>query len=212
MPIGRMSSPLVTGEEMSSWLDPIEADAERVRLSAGIRPEVAVPDLEAAFGALGLTVATRPLGRGRPEAVYTGHGVALLNPSGLPARTRFVAAHLLAHHLYGDEPHVEREVERDLERPGCDDRQRRASGFAARFLVGREALWARAPARITAEAVLRLAAEFQVGYEVMLRRLRDTGLIEPEGWSEMDDVRVRWPTSSGHNGVGRHARPPHPGR
>ncbi len=195
-------------------LEGVEADAERVRQQVGIPPETAVPDLDRALDALGLLVARRPLGRERLEAISIGRGLALLNPSGLPTHTRFVAAHLLAHHLYGDEPHVERGVERDLERPGCDDRQWRASAFAACFLVGRQALLARTPARITTEAVLRLAPEFQVGYEVMLWRLRETGLAGPEGRPGAAGTGAGWPLppSPGGNGVVGHVRQPHPGR
>jgi Zn-dependent peptidase ImmA (M78 family) len=182
-------------------LDPIEAEAERARLRAGIRPEAIAPDVEASLRALGLLVASRPLGRGRPEAIYTGQGLAVVNSTGLPAHTRFVAAHLLAHHLYHDRPHVERKVER----PRHDASQRRASAFAACFLVGRQALLARAPGRITTEIVLRLAREFQVSYEVMGWRLCEVGLIQA---GEHHDL-VPWrPAPNGHprNGVSHSLR------
>jgi Zn-dependent peptidase ImmA (M78 family) len=195
---------------VSTWLDPIEADAERARLRAGIRPDAAVPDLEAACQALGLVVVTRSLGPGRPEGIYLGHGLALLDPGGLPARTRFATAHLLAHHLYGDRPHLERE----LEWPWPDAHQRRASAFAACLLVGREALRARVPARVTTEAVLRLATEFQVSPRVVLRRLREAGLVEPEACPEPEDPGPPWPVAPrpGHDRVGRPTRPFDPGR
>jgi Zn-dependent peptidase ImmA (M78 family) len=161
-------------------LDPIQAEANRVRAAAGIQPDQVVPDIVAVLRGLGLVVAIRKLARDRLDGIYAspeGGGVIVLNVAKLPHRLRCTAAHLLAHHVYGDEPHVDY----DIDLPADDFVQRRASAFASRFLVSREAVWARregADAVTVAEA-LDLARDFDVTYGVILGRLPEVGMTVP---------------------------------
>src|SRR5262245_23638704 len=157
-------------------LDLIEAAASRSRAAARILPEAPVADVVAVLRQLGLVVAVRELGEDGLDGIYASAkrgGVVVLNSSKFPYRVRRVACHLLAHHVYGDEPHVDH----DIDAPSPDLVQRRANAFAARFLVSQEALRARTSGseHMTTARTLQLAAELGVGYRVLAERLHDLG-------------------------------------
>jgi Zn-dependent peptidase ImmA (M78 family) len=91
-------------------------------------------DIVSVLRQLGLVVAVRELGAGGVDGIYVsgkGGGVVVLNGSKSPHRLRRTAAHLLAHQVYGDEPHVDR----DIDEPPDDPVQCRANTFATRFLA-----------------------------------------------------------------------------
>src|SRR5258708_5823946 len=123
-------------------LDPIQAEANGIRAAAGIRPEDVAPDIVSVLRGLGLAVAVRHMDADGHDGVYAssgGRSVAVLNGAKFPYRVRCVAAHMLAHHVYGDRPHVDHDIE---DAPG-DLADLRANAFAGRFLVSREAIWTR---------------------------------------------------------------------
>jgi Zn-dependent peptidase ImmA (M78 family) len=158
-------------------LDPIQAEANRIREAAGIRPVDAVPEIGAVLRAVGLVVAVRDLAPDGLDGIYAAAGVVVLNAAKFPYRQRFVAAHLLAHHTYGDEPHVDHDVEAETDDPAhC-----RANAFAARFLVSGEAIRARCqPVGLaSAREGLDLARELGVGSHVLLGRLCEAGVQVP---------------------------------
>ena len=156
--------------------DPIQADANRIRTAASIESTAVVPDILAVLRAVDVAVAVRVLGPDGPDGIYVRRGVVVLNASRFQPRLRFVAAHELAHDVYGDPPHVDRDVE------ACEDdaREVRASAFAARFLVTREAIWSRRRqfGQLEIRDILALAREFSVSYRLMVERLEDAGVID----------------------------------
>jgi Zn-dependent peptidase ImmA (M78 family) len=161
-------------------LDPIQAEANRVRAAAGIEPDQVVPDIVTVLGGLGLMVAIRELARDGLDGIYAspeGGGVIVLNGAKFPHRLRCTGAHLLAHHVYGDEPHVDY----DIEMSAGNFVQRRANAFASRFLVSREAIWTRrgCAGGVTVAEAQDLARDFEVTYRVILRRLREVGMTVP---------------------------------
>jgi Zn-dependent peptidase ImmA (M78 family) len=84
---------------------------------------------------LGVHVAERDLGAGGPDGIYVSAdrgGVVVLNTAKPLCRLRRIAAHLLAHHVLGDEPHLDR----DIDAAPDDPVQARANAFADRFLAG----------------------------------------------------------------------------
>jgi Zn-dependent peptidase ImmA (M78 family) len=173
-------------------LDPIQAEANRNRAAAGIRPPDVVPDMVTVLRALGLVVAVRELawdGLDGINATAEGGGVVVLNGGKVPVRLRRVAAHLLAHHVYGDDPHVDHDIDDPDEHFG----QQRANAFAARFLVSREAVWTRRgrPGTVTPAEATELACDFGVGYRLILERLQEVGMLGPDaaqppaGWSQL---------------------------
>jgi Zn-dependent peptidase ImmA (M78 family) len=120
-----------------SWvLDPVEAAAARVRAAVGYEPDALVADVAPALRRLGLLVAERDLGADGLDGIYVSEergGLVVLNTAKSPCRVRRIAAHLLAHHVFGDEPHLDR----DIDAPADDPVQARANAFAARFLGAR---------------------------------------------------------------------------
>jgi Zn-dependent peptidase ImmA (M78 family) len=162
----------------SGVLDPVEAAAARVRAAAGLEPDALVADVVVALRHAGLVVAVRDLGADGLDGIYVseerGGGVVVLNTAKFPYRVRRVAAHLLAHHVYGDEPHLDR----DIDAPPGDPVQARANAFAARFLVSAEALRARCRAGVTPARALQLTAEFGVGYRLLAGRLHDLARVD----------------------------------
>jgi Zn-dependent peptidase ImmA (M78 family) len=158
-------------------LDPIQAEANGIRAAAGIRPEELVPDIVAVLRGLGLVVAMRDLAWDGLDGIYASDEVrslVLLNSGKFPYRVRCVAAHMLAHHVYGDEPHVDHDIE-----DSCSDPvQWRANAFAGRFLVSREAIWTRheRAGGVTVGQALHLAGVFGVTYRALVERLHDVGI------------------------------------
>src|ERR1700730_14632831 len=157
-------------------IDPIQEEANRVRAAAGIQPDQVVPDIVTVLRGLGLTVAIRELARDGLDGIYAsadGGGVIVLNGAKFPHRLRCTAAHLLGHHVYGDEPHADY----DIEVPADDLVPRRANAFARRVLVSREAVWTRCECAngVTVARALDLARDFDVTYRVIIRRLREVG-------------------------------------
>jgi hypothetical protein len=81
----------------------------------------------------GMVVAVRELGANGVDGIYVsgdGGGVVVLNASKPWHRLRRTAAHLLAHQVYGDEPHVDR----DIDEPADDPVQCRANVYGEWFL------------------------------------------------------------------------------
>jgi len=158
-------------------LGDIQATANRIRAAAGIEPEDVVPDIVSVLRALGLVVAMRELGSEALDGIYVPAGgpLLVLNTARSACRLRFTAAHVLAHHVYGDEPLVDR----DVEAPTDDPVERRASRFATCFLISREAAWARRQqvGPVTVRDALDLARRFGVGYRVLVARLNDIGMV-----------------------------------
>jgi Zn-dependent peptidase ImmA (M78 family) len=158
-------------------LDPIQAEANRIREVAGIGIEDVVPDVVTVLRRLGLAVALRHLGREGLDGIYgtsAGAGWVVLNSAKFVHRLRCVGAHLLAHHVFGDEPHVDH----DIGAVGSDPAQQRANAFAARLLVTREAIWARREhtGALTEAESIDLACAFGVEHRVMVERLREVGI------------------------------------
>jgi Zn-dependent peptidase ImmA (M78 family) len=117
----------------SGVLDPVEAAAARTRAAAGLRPRGSVTDVVSVLRRLGLLVAERDLGADGPDGVYASDergGILVLNTAKPPDRVRRTGAHLLAHHVFGDEPHLDR----DIDAPAGDPMQARANAFADLFL------------------------------------------------------------------------------
>jgi Zn-dependent peptidase ImmA (M78 family) len=161
-----------------SWvLDPVEAAAARARAAAGLEPDALVADVVAALRHAGVVVAARDLGADGLDGIYVSEeraDVAVLNTAKFPYRVRRTAAHLLAHHVFADESHLDR----DIDAPPGDPVQARANAFAARFLVSAEALRARCGDEVTPARLLQLTAEFGVGSRLLAGRLRDLARVD----------------------------------
>lgn len=119
----------------SGVLDPVEAAAARARAAAGLQPDELMADVVPVLRRLGLLVAERDLGASGPDGIYATEergGVLVLNSAKPRDRLRRIGAHLLAHHVFADEPHLDR----DIEAPHDDPIQVRANAFADWFLAG----------------------------------------------------------------------------
>jgi Zn-dependent peptidase ImmA (M78 family) len=117
----------------SGVLDPVEAAAARARAAAGLQPDGPVIDVVAALRRLGLLIAERDLGEFGPDGIYASEergGVIVLNARKSSGRVRRTAAHLLAHHVFGDAPHLDRDIDESWDDPV----QARANAFADLFL------------------------------------------------------------------------------
>jgi len=161
--------PLVDLPDVSAAAGPADA-ARALRSTWGVAPGP-IPHVVRLLESKGLVVAFLSFsGSGKVDAFSTAAGsrpiVVLTAEKGSALRTRFTAAHEVAHLLL----HIE-------VRPGDIAHEREADAFAAEFLMPAADIASELPTRVNLPALLQLQQRWGVSVSALLYRCRELGTL-----------------------------------